>query len=138
MEAPVIIDDAHRLDGLVEAVAKVAVKAPPQADGGGPAFILMGSQAFASAVEMPRFTLFPLTQAERRARRGCIIDDLFDGTLCPNFLSRCTRSDLRTMRRGRRRWPRQQRQREAWPAQPAARASVAGDRGRRPRPTRRP
>lgn len=99
LEAPVIIDDAHRLDGLVEAVAKVAVKAPPQADGGGPAFILMGSQAFASAVEMPRFTLFPLTQAELRARKGCIIDDLFDGTLCPNFLSRCTRSDLRTMLR---------------------------------------
>lgn len=96
---PVVIDDAHLIPDLLALVRQTA----PQKRGQRPAFVLLSPERLRSE-KMPgpkpaRFTLFPLTQAEICGRPGCIVDDLFDGTVVGKFHSLHTRSDLRTKMR---------------------------------------
>ena len=96
---PAVIDDAHRIPGLLAAVREVA----PQQRGEHPAFVLLSPEHLPSekmaAPKPAYFTLFPLTQAEICGRPGCIVDDLFEGTVVGKFHSLHTRSDLRTKMR---------------------------------------
>lgn len=98
LRKPVIIDDAHLLDGLPQAALQAASEASDAPDEG-PAFVLMGSRAFPDLEGALCLTLFPLTRAELASREGSIVDALFDHVPCPRFRSSCTRSDLRTMMR---------------------------------------
>lgn len=126
---PIIIDDAHRVDSLVETVQRLLAERDEQVHAA-PSFILVGSRSLlggerkraraavsdsgvgqSSAKEevqdenvreaprVRRLNLFPLTQAELHEREGCIVDDLFDRDPLPDFHSAFMRSDLRTMMR---------------------------------------
>ena len=115
---PVIIDDAHRIPGLVQ----VAQRVGPQRRVKRPSLVLVASEHMPAVEDeaaeestpkkkgekparpkppprIERFRLYPLTQAEINGRVGCIIDDLFDGDVMKKFCNFCTRSDLRTMMR---------------------------------------
>lgn len=96
---PAVIDDAHRIDSLVDAARQAARKRR----GKRPSFVLMSPVRLRWQGDRgPRpacFTLFPLTQAELAERQGCVVDDLFDATVARGFRSSHTRSDLRAMMR---------------------------------------
>lgn len=92
---PVVIDEAHRVEGLL----KAAREASPRNRGGHPIFVLLSPVKLRSenapGLKPDKFMLFPLTRAEMDERPGCIIDDLFDGNIAGRYCSLSTRSDLR-------------------------------------------
>lgn len=96
---PTVIDEAERVEGLLNAVRQAA----PQMPAAQPAFVLVASRELPDeASEGPllqRFTLFPLTQAELHERRGCVVDDLFERDAVLGFRCRDPRSDLRAKMR---------------------------------------
>lgn len=96
---PAIIDDIHRIAFLLE----TALRAIASECATSLLFVLISSErlrvedGFGAIVQ--RFVLFPLTQAEIHQRRGCVVDDLFDGAITQGFHALHTRSDLRVIMR---------------------------------------